>query len=287
MATVEITLLNSMAGREIAPALDQHVAWGIRVLDLKDCLFGKGILDLTDEEARLVMMLAQERGLSVYCLSSPLFFDDIERGESHFRERHLGRVARLIALAEILRPRLVRLLAARFSRRECFPDSAAYLRAYHPWLIPLYAEAVDRIRDAGFSPTIENEVHGCIFSAPGEILHFFEALDRPDKCCLTWDAQNLWQQGAYPSLDVYRQLRPLIGYYHIKGGQHEEGGSALRWQSALEDASWPVREITRQVVADGVSPVICLNPSHGAPRPGYDYSDVVQRDVAFLRREIV
>ena len=29
--------------------------------------------------------------------------------------------------------------------------------------------------------------------------------------------------------------------------------------------------------------VICLNPSHGEAKPGYDYADVVGRDVAFLR----
>jgi hypothetical protein len=32
--------------------------------------------------------------------------------------------------------------------------------------------------------------------------------------------------------------------------------------------------------------VICLNPSHGAPKPGYDYTDVVKRDIDFLRKNV-
>ena len=91
---------------------------------------------------------------------------------------------------------------------------------------------------------------------------------------------------AFPSLDGYRQLQPLLAYYHLKGGQAEDGTNELRWRSSLEDASWPVGEITRQVAADEVSPVVCLNGSHGRPKEGYDYSNVLERDLAFVRREI-
>ena len=91
----------------------------------------------------------------------------------------------------------------------------------------------------------------------------------------------MWQMGTFPTPEVYRRLRPLLAYYHLKGGQSEPGSDALRWKSSLEDASWPVREITRQVVADGVSPVICLNGSHGARKPGYSYDEVLERDLAF------
>lgn len=36
------------------------------------------------------------------------------------------------------------------------------------------------------------------------------------------------------------------------------------------------------MLADGVSPVWCINPSHGNPKPGYDYEGVYRRDLAFL-----
>ena len=113
-------------------------------------------------------------------------------------------------------------------------------------------------------------------------MSFFAALNRP-AARLIWDVQNLWQMGTYPSLDVYNALRPLIGMVHLKGGQSEYANGPLKWRTALADASWPVAGIVREVIRDGASPVICLNPSHGGTKPGYDYHDVTGRDVTFLR----
>ena len=92
--------------------------------------------------------------------------------------------------------------------------------------------------------------------------------------------------GTYPTLDVYYKLKGLISYYHLKGGQQSDENSDLYWRSSLEDASWPVVEITRQVVMDGLSQMICLNVSHGQAKAGYDYNNMTKRDLDFIRRAI-
>ena len=286
MTDVSITMLNSMADRDFETALDRHAEWGLRHLDVKDSVFGKGVADLSDAEAGRAAELIDARGLSLYCMSTQLFHGDVEVGEAAFRDAHLEPLERAIAVARILRPSLFRLLSARTVRREQVTDSIAYLRAEHPWVIACYREAVQRLAAAGLRVTIENECHANIFATPEEVTGFFAELDCGDAVNLTWDVQNMWQMGTVPTMDVYRGLRPLLAYYHLKGGQAEPGSRSLRWKSSLEDASWPVREITRQVVADGVSPVICLNGSHGARKPGYSYDGVLERDVAFVRREI-
>ena len=286
MADVSITMLNSMADRDFETALDRHMEWGLRHLDVKDSVFGKGVADLSDAEAGRAAELIDARGLSLYCMSTQLFHGDVEVGEAAFRDTHLEPLERAIAVARILRPSLFRLLSARTVRREQVTDSIAYLRAEHPWVIACYREAVQRLAAAGLRVTIENECHANIFANPEEVTGFFAELDCGDAVNLTWDVQNMWQMGTAPTMDVYRGLRPLLAYYHLKGGQAEPGSRSLRWKSSLEDASWPVREITRQVVADGVSPVMCLNGSHGARKPGYPYDDVLERDLAFVRREI-
>ena len=285
MAKTQLTLLNSMAGHNFACALDRHVRWGLHWLDLKGAIFGKGVLQLSDAEAVHAAQLITARRLKVYCLSTSLFDADIEDGPDEFTTNHLGQLSRLLRIAEILQPRLIRLLAAHSSKRDQFSNSIDYIRARHPWILSLYGEAIDRLTNAGWQVTIENEARGCILAMPEEIIGFFDALERQAKISFTWDVQNLWQMGVFPTLDVYRQLKPLIGYYHLKGGR-SDGGSNLVWASALEDASWPVLDITRQVVADGISPVICLNPSHGAARQGYNHADIAQRDLNFLRREM-
>ena len=286
MTDVSITMLNSMADRDFETALDRHVEWGLRHLDVKDSVFGKGVADLSDAEAGRAAELIDARGLSLYCMSTQLFHGDVEVGEAAFREAHLEPLERTIAVARILRPSLFRLLSARTVRREQVTDSIAYLRAEHPWVIACYREAVQRLAAAGLRVTIENECHANIFANPEEVTGFFAELDCGDAVNLTWDVQNMWQMGTFPTLEVYGRLRPLLAYYHLKGGRTEPGSDALRWKSSLADASWPVREITRQVVADGVSPVICLNGSHGARKPGYSHDGVLERDLAFVSREI-
>jgi len=64
-----VTILNSMAGADFEKELDQHVAWNIELLDLKDAIFGKGIAELTLEEAERAAKLIQARSLSVYCFN--------------------------------------------------------------------------------------------------------------------------------------------------------------------------------------------------------------------------
>jgi sugar phosphate isomerase/epimerase len=116
---------------------------------------------------------------------------------------------------------------------------------------------------------------------------FFERLDRARRVVFTWDVQNFWQMGTFPSLDVYRRLKEKIGYYHVKGGRAEPGRRSLVWRSTLQDASWPVLEITRAVCDDGVSPVICLNPSHGKPNEQFPMEKATEIDLAFLRRHFL
>ena len=246
---VVISILNSMAGSSFETALDQHVLWGINYLDLKDCIWGKSIVELTVDEARKAAQIIKRRSLSVYCLSTVLFDGDIELGQSYFQSNYFDRLNHLIEIAKIFQPRFIRLLAAKTAHRSMISHSVDYLQQKHKWLIPLYIAAIDRIQEGYFSSlasqfhhgiTIENEAHNCIFSNPKEIVDFFKLLDRPQSVALTWDVQNLWQMGTFPTIDVYYQLKNLIRYYHLKGGQFRGGSQSLYWKSNLSDASWPV-----------------------------------------------
>ena len=281
---VFLTVLNSMAGGDIETSFDQHVQWGLRYLDLKDCLFGKAVEELTMEEAKRVKAAADQRSLQIHTLSTCLFHGDIEQGEGIFRDHNLAALRNVLDIAEILSPAQVRLLMASSSRRHAVLDSSVYLAAQHPWVVSVYRDAVDQVRDAGYGTVIENETRDCLFATPAEIVPFFLALDRPSHAGLIWDVQNLWQMGTFPTLEVYEVLKPLIRMIHLKGGRAETPGGALKWRSHLQDASWPVLPIVRQVIEDGKSPVICLNPSHGQSPPGFN-SDP-QKDIDFLRNAV-
>jgi hypothetical protein len=282
---IQIAILNDIVSTDFITSLDIQQSWGIKVLDLRAHIFGSNVTTLSEEDAHKAAACIVARNMSVYCLSTGIFFNDIELGREQFVEKYEGQIEQTIRNAGILKPSVIRLLSARSSKRSLFPDSSIYMDEQHPWVIPLYQEAVDRFHAAGFRVTIENEVNNCIWSTPGEIISFFEKLDRPGKVSFTFDVQNLWKMGTFPSLSVYRELAPLIGYYHLKGGQSAESGSnELIWKSSLEDASWPVTEMTQQVIAQQQCEAICLNPSHGDVKPGYDYNDLDRRNYEFLKQ---
>jgi len=118
MAPVDVTMLNSMADRDFETALDRQVAWGVRVLDLKDAILGKRVTDLTIEEAEQAAGMIEERGLSVFCMSTNLFDAAFEVGEAAFRQDHLDPLDRVIEIAKVLDPSLVRLIAAKTAAVE-------------------------------------------------------------------------------------------------------------------------------------------------------------------------
>ncbi len=281
----EITLLNGMLGQDFSIALDRHRKYEIRLLDLKDCIFGKSLADLTIDEALSARALIEKHGLEVYSLSSSLCHGNVEEGEIAFRRSVEAEIKKIVAVAEVLRPKSVRLLSAWTSRRAEFADSIAYLDRYHPWIFDIYRACIDSLFHAGYDVFIENETGYNIFSTVIEIDRFFVRLDRSERVKFTWDIQNLWQMGTAPTLAVYEALRDLIGYLHFKGGKAGHTGE-LAWASSLEDASWPVTDIVRRAVSDATIPVFCLNPSHGKCESGYDAAAVVERDIHYLRQLI-
>ena len=278
-------MLNNMAGSDFLESLDRQAEWGITCVDLKDAVFGHNIVDLTDEECLRATQAIAERGMRTYCLSSTLLGGTIDTGEVAFRDANGTRVARLAEIAKAFQPTMVRLLAAQTARRAELDNAVRYVEQAQPWLIDFYNWAIEALRAAGFQVTIENEIGGSLFAKPEEVHALFKHFPRRN-VCFTWDIQNMWQMGTFPSMAVYRELQPLIGYVHLKGGR-TDGGDRLVWKAPLDEASWPVKEIVTAVIADGVSPVICLNSSHGKMPDGYDCEEEVRRDVTFMRELLV
>ncbi|WP_165972032.1 sugar phosphate isomerase/epimerase family protein [Paenibacillus piri] len=279
----KLTMLNWMASKDFNESLDIQKAWGIEVLDMKDHIFGKSVENLSYKEAEQAVRLIEARNMSVHCLSTLIFQDDIEKGERQYGGMHLQSVERVLDIAALFKPTFIRLLPARLPERRQTECSRVCIERQYPWLYRLYQTAVDQISEAGYAVTIENE-KSSIFSNVDDILDFFMKLNRSGNVSLTYDVQNLWQMGTFPSMDVYRNLKPLIGYLHVKGGQAEPGAQELKWKSSLEDASWPVEPMIKQAVKDNVSPVICLNPTYGQMKENYDYNNMFKRDLDYMKQ---
>lgn len=284
MNTLNIAMLNFMAGLDFNESLKQQQQWGITTLDLKDHVYGKSLMDISNDEAHQVAKSIADHNMTFYCFSTTLFSGDIEQGQANFQLELDEKLERVLELAQILKPKVIRLLAARTSRRSEFDNIFPYILKHKQWLIPLYQAAIDRIHEAGFEATIENEANGCILSKPEEILCFFRLLDRKDQLFFTFDIQNLWQMGVYPSMEVYDTLSHITGYFHLKGSQSLVEGGHTYYASTLEDSSWPVIDITRRAVDSGA--IICLNPIKGEKLVDYNYENITKRDIDYLRNNL-
>lgn len=172
----EITMLSSMADRDFSRALDKHVEWGMRFVDLKDGIFDRAITDLSVEEATIAADLIKQRGLSVYCLSTSIGDGDIEEGEKAFRQRFEPAIERILPVASIMEPTLVRLVIAKSSRLDGVENAISYVLDRHPWVVAFYQDAISAIRNFGFPVTLENETRGCLVSNPREALDLFAAI---------------------------------------------------------------------------------------------------------------
>lgn len=281
MRRIPITVLNGMAGREPAPAMDVHLTWGLRDLDLKDTWFGRPVELWSEAEAMVVADEAGRRGLRVASLSSGLGRPDLGQGEAAYRAA-LQPLAGLLRTSVILRPARIRLVAPSLAMRSGTPDAMEAVRRDHPWLLPCLREAVDAIAATGALPVFENESAGSILGQPGETLAFLAELQRP-VVRLVWDVGNWWHFACarFPTTEDARLLAPAIGVLHLKGGQAEKPGDPLRFAAQLADTSWDVRGVVRAVLDNGPCDLVCLNPPHGVWRPGppHSYAD----DLTFLR----
>lgn len=282
-------MLNSMAGPDLPVALDRHVALGLRLVDLKDGLWGQKVEDLNDEQTARAEALIGERNLTVHCLSTALGWADANLGEKAWRVGQEQLLQRVLQVAAIFRPRYVRVLAVRIGTAEKpAPWSYGQTITAHPWLPAAYADLVRRINAAGFAACIENEAKHCALATPEEVVAFFAALQplvQAGVCDYVWDVQNMWQMGSYPTLAGYQTLRPWLRLLHLKGGRADARG-VLTDACGLRTASWPVLSILKEVWRAGAVSVICLNPSHGKRPPDYDIWRMVQDDIAFLRESL-
>jgi hypothetical protein len=296
---VELTVLSAMAGWDFDHAAEQMREWDLSWVDLWGEIYGEPIDALGQATAERGAATLEAANLKAHCLASRIFDDTVEIGEDAFREKHLAALDRALASARILQPKYVRLIAGKFSAVAPGGSNVGVLKRDFPWVAAVYREAVDRILDAGFLPTIENEADSCFLATPQEFLEFFDWLAAPIPRIGTWDIQNAWKMGSFPTVEGYESMRDILGYVHTKGGQAEQGSSDLKWNVGLADASWPVAQIIQAVVDDAISPVICLNPSHGAPKPGYDYGlspldpadypnmvPMTKRDLDYLRSTV-
>ena len=262
-----LLVLNVMISGPLEQALDQHLVLGLQDLDLKMNWSGSMIENMQIAEARQFASAIAERGLAVQCLSSCT-------GELSGQETAAAlntqdeQVAQLCRLVPILKPRYVRLIVPR--GEAAIVSDEAVLRRYQQW--------IDQLRAAGTEVVMENEIGGSIGRDPHLIDDFFNQLQHAQ---YIWDIANQWQEGLFPSLADYELLKKHIAVLHVKGGRWDNPEQkTYAWKSQLANSDWPVQDICRAALQDGIEN-ICINPPHGVTPDGWAYD--LSNDINFMK----
>ncbi|WP_055490369.1 sugar phosphate isomerase/epimerase [Streptomyces sp. TP-A0356] len=201
-------------GPDPAPGMDLAVQLGIGYLEIRSA-DGANAVTLPVDRLRYIRALADERGLAVAALASPLWkwcrpeatpgrVDTFGFPTQIPPEERLGWIKRAIEAARILGTPVVRV----FSHLRVEPHLTEYLLGD-----PLLDKALQAADAAGVRLLLENEPV-CTVAHTEPLL---EVLDRYHKRGLgLWlDVANLYEVGqATP--DTVRALAPYVGYVHVK-----------------------------------------------------------------------
>src|SRR5947209_6516793 len=182
-------------------------------------VFGKNIVDLTDEELDRAIAIVRGRGLEIISIASPLLkcvLPDAPEVDARFQQdifasRHTFAdqprlAARAFEIARRAGARIVRVFSYwRTVRPEaCFDRALEALR-----------DLADQAARHDLIIGLENE-HACNIATGAEAARLFSALEHPN-LKLVWDPANALVSGAIPFPDDYSKLPPeRIAHVHAK-----------------------------------------------------------------------
>lgn len=232
-------------------------------------VFGKNIINLTDEELERAIAIVRERGLEIVSLASPLLkcvLPDAPEVDARFQQ---DMFAATLTIAD--QPRLA---ARAFEIAE--RTGAGVIRVFSYWRTIRPEECFDRIVNAlgemaeqgarhGVVIGLENE-HACNIATGAETARVMQAIRHPN-LKVVWDPANARVSGEEkPYPDGYRLLpKGSIVHVHAKDCR-VEGHKAIWEQIGEGEIDWKGQ--VQALVEDGYKGWISLE-THW-PGPGGD-----------------
>jgi L-ribulose-5-phosphate 3-epimerase len=182
-------------------------------------VFGKNILNLSDEELDRAIAMVRGHGLEIISLSSPVLkcvlpdappvderFQQDSFASKHTFADQPALAARAFEVAERTGARIIRVFSYWRTVRpeECFSR-----------IVDALGGLADQARPRGVTIGLENE-HACNIGTGSETARVLAALDHPN-LKVVWDPANALVAGEKPFPDGYRRIPPgRIVHVHVK-----------------------------------------------------------------------
>ena len=203
---------------DIETAARSMAGIGMRGAELR-MVFGKNVVDLTDEELERAMEIVRGQGLEIISIASPLLkcvLPDAPEVDARFQQdlfasKHTFAdqprlAARAFEIAARTGARIIRVFSYWRTVRpeECFDRIVESLR-----------RLADEAREHGVTIGVENE-HACHIGTGAETARLLAALDHPN-LKVVWDPANALVAGENPFPEGYGKLAAgRIAHVHAK-----------------------------------------------------------------------
>ncbi len=238
---------------EISDELDEQLdvlqELDIDYLELRG-VWGKNVLDLTDEEVQRIKRELDRREMGVSAIGSPIGKIDIDDPFAP----HLERFARAVELAEFFDCRYIRMFSFFVPEGEADAHRAAVMERLRAFLDAVEGRPVVLLHEN------ERHIYGDI---PRRCRDIFETCDSP-QLHMTFDPANFVMCGVRPFSEGYEMLKDYIAYLHIKDGLMEE-----KRVVPAGEGDGQLRELLGALQAEGYDGFVSLEP-HLAMAGKYD-----------------
>jgi sugar phosphate isomerase/epimerase len=236
---LELAAITDEFSPDLESALNAMAAIGMTGAELR-VVWGKNIMDLTDDEVRRAMDMISARGMRVLSIASPIlkcvlpdappvdtrFQQDIFNSKHTFEDQ--PRLAeRALRLSELTGARIIRVFS--------------YWRTVEPEkCLDAICEAAEKLAIQfaahGVICGLENE-HACNIATAGEALRVFERVSHPN-LQLVWDPANMLVAGENPFPEGYALLpKNRIAHVHAKDC-HMEGHKPVWGPVGTRHVDW-------------------------------------------------
>ncbi|HLX46535.1 MAG TPA: sugar phosphate isomerase/epimerase family protein [Bryobacteraceae bacterium] len=246
-------------------------------------VFGKNIVDLSDEELERVRQITAKHGLKVISIASPLLkctlpdAPPIDTKIQHdvFGQQHTiadqPRIAeRAFAVAKLLGAKIIRVFSywRTVDPDACFDRVVVALRAL-----------TEQAAQHGLIIAIENE-HACNIATAAESARLLKAIDHPNFKVI-WDPANAYVSGEHAYPDGYRLL-PVDRIVHVHAKDCTMAGHNPVWGAIGEgDVNWKAQ--LQSLESDGYKGYISLETHWKGPhRDKHEASMICGRNLKAL-----
>lgn len=204
---MRLGVITDEVSQDFALALDFAKAYGLDCVELRSA-YEKGPFDYTEADILAIKKTADEYGIPVTAISSPMF--KCEYSEENIR-LHTEKFKTLLSYARILGAKKIR----------CF-DFLKNESVTREMIRDAYKEALSAAEAAGVTILIESEPT-TNSTCCGDIAELVSLVDRPCFQALYDPGNNVYATDEIPFPDGLAAIEGMLGHVHIKDAVRKNG----------------------------------------------------------------